>query len=467
MKKHFTSLMIFLLAVSALNAQVFRVDTLRYHGDINKYINIVIMGDGYTASQQSDFIADASSLTNYLFAQSPWSRYKNYFNVFAIRVISAQSGITHPANATDVSEPVFPVANLNTYFNCTFDYFGVHRLVVAQNTSGIASVLATNFPNYDQVLIVANSDNYGGSGGAYAVSTVNESSKEITAHEIGHSFARLADEYYAGDIYAAERANMTKQTNPALVKWSNWMGDNGVGIYQHGSTGQSALWYRPHDNCKMRILGPPYCSVCAQTIVESIHDLVNPVVSYLPTAVNVYSPDPYLEFKLTELIKPSPNTLNIQWKLDGSVISQNMDSLRIDQNALSTGTHALVVTVTDTSELLRINNHATIHVSTVTWTIYKLSTGVELTSAATNITYAVYPNPTTQFLNIEFEVEKKSKVSINLIAFEGKIIQRVENKTVERGNYTRTLELANLAGGTYSLVVEIDQMVHTQTIVKQ
>ena len=100
--------------------------------------------------------------------------------------------------------------------------------------------LAKNFPNYDQVCILANTPYYGGSGGSYATTTLNTASNEIYAHEIGHSFAALSDEYYAGDGYAGERVNMTKETNPLLVKWKNWMNINGIGIYQHCCGGNSA-----------------------------------------------------------------------------------------------------------------------------------------------------------------------------------------------------------------------------------
>lgn len=467
MKKIFASAIILLVVLCNSSAQVFKVDTLQYKGDINKYINIVIMGDGYTTAQQNKFIADATNLSNNLFLQAPWSNYLNYFNVFAIRVVSAQSGITHPGTATDVSEPAFPVAAVNTYFNCTFDYFGIHRLVVPQNISKIANVLATNFPNYDQVLIIANSPHYGGSGGSYPASTVDASSNEITAHEIGHSFANLADEYYAGNTFAAEKPNMTRQTNPALVKWTNWLGHNGIGIYQYSGGGQSALWYKPHNNCKMQYLGSPFCAVCKQAIVESIHSLVNPLVNYTPTNTNITSSNQYLDFKLTELIKPIPNTLNIIWKLDVSTIGYNVNSVKIDPNTLSIGTHSLVVSVTDTTDLLRVDKHSTIHFSTIKWTINKLTTGVELTSSANKISYSVYPNPTTNFLKLEFQLEKKSKVSIQLISLDGKIIQQVENKTMSGGKYSNTLSLAHLSVGSYSLVFKIDNTVHTQTIIKQ
>ena len=467
MKTCFTLLTILFLTQSALNAQVFQVDTLQYKGDSEKYINIVIMGDGYTSSEQVNFIADANNLSDYLFTQTPWFNYSNYFNVFAIRVISSQSGTTHPGNAFDVSEPASPVTNVNTYFECTFDYYGIHRLVVPQNTTNVMNVLAINFPNYDQVLILANSEEYGGSGGSYATGTINQFSKEIMDHELGHSFAYLADEYYAGDNYAGEYANMTQETNPLLVKWKNWMGSNGTGIYQHCCVGNAPLWYKPNTNCKMQYINSAFCSVCSQEIVESIHNLVNPIVSYTPTTMNINSNNQFLDFKLTELMKPVSNTLNIKWQLDGSTIGFNIDSVQVNQNSLSTGVHTLVATVVDTTQFLRVNNHSQTHFSNVTWTINKGVTGIELTSTENKISYSVFPNPTSNFLTTEFELEKKSNISIQLISIDGKVIQQVENTTINNGKYSKMLSIENIPVGSYTLLLKIDNSVYKETIIKQ
>ncbi len=469
MKKIIFPILIQMLVLNYANAQTFQVDTLQYKGDVNKYINIVIMGDGYTTAEQNKFISDATNLSNYLFAQSPWSNYINYFNVFAIRVISSQSGIKHANTASDCSSasPLVPVSNPSTYLGCRFDAFGIHRLVVPSNMSNIVNVLATNFPNYDQVLVVANTSHYGGSGGSFATATVNASSNEITAHEIGHSFANLADEYNAGDVYFAEKPNMTKQTNPALVKWKNWMGHSGVGIYQHCCGGQSALWYRPHNNCKMQTLGLPYCGVCKEAIIEKIHSLVNPIVSYTPTSSSINSPNQFIDFKLTELMIPLPNTQKIVWKLDGVTDLNNSDSFQIDQNTLSNGTHTLVATVVDTTTTVRVSNHSSIHFSAISWTINKTTAGIQLTSANNQITCSVFPNPSSSILNVSVEVEKKSKVSIQIVSLEGKIIKQIINETLVGGKHLNTFSIEHLSIGTYTVVFNIGGIIQTQTFIKQ
>ena len=66
MKKIIITLVVFQLYLS-INAQTFDVDTIQYNGDLNTFINIVILGDGYLDSELSQFSIDADNTTNALF----------------------------------------------------------------------------------------------------------------------------------------------------------------------------------------------------------------------------------------------------------------------------------------------------------------------------------------------------------------------------------------------------------------
>src|SRR5688572_13109244 len=84
-------------------AQTFTVDTILNNGDKTNRINLVFMGDGYTAGQQTQFIADVNTILDKFFLCSPLTEYKSFFNVYAVRVVSAESGAKHPGSATDCS----------------------------------------------------------------------------------------------------------------------------------------------------------------------------------------------------------------------------------------------------------------------------------------------------------------------------------------------------------------------------
>lgn len=460
MKRSLILTLIFIFSLNKFYSQTFQLDTLQFKGDALKYINIVILGDGYTEVEQQKFTQDAKNLSGYLLKQSPWINYSNYFNVFAIHVISEESGATHANTAPDCGSSV-PVTKPNTFLGCSFDSYGIHRLIVPTKISNIVNVLSTNFPNYDQVLILANTPYYGGSGGSFATSTLENSSPEITAHELGHSFAGLADEYYAGDQYARETFNMTKETDTSLVRWRNWLGLDNTGIYQN-----SGPWYRPHNNCKMRFLNRPYCSVCSQTIVESIHSRVNPIVSYTPTATTISTSERFIDFKLTEIMKPSPNTLKINWELNSVLTAENIDSILIDQDKLSNGSHLLSAIVTDTSNLLRVDNHSKKHLSIVSWMINKNLTGIKLIHDVNQFSYSIYPNPATEVVNFSIELEKRSLVSIDLITPDGITIQQIIKKNPVEGVLSKSINIEFLNRGIYYLVFRINDSSFTEPLIK-
>lgn len=466
-KKYFLLLSVAMFALQFSQAQVFDVVTIRNSGDSNKCINLVIMGDGYTADQQDAFMSTATNISNYLFSISPWSEYKNYFNVYAIKVISSESGVKHANTATDCT--FTEVSNPINYFGTKFDGYGIHRLTVIGNASRVANVLAANFPNYDQVFIVGNSPEYGGSGGAYAVFSAHAASSEIAAHEIGHSFAGLADEYYAGDQYFAEKINMTQASDETLIKWRNWLTEpNSVGIVPYCCGGNSNLWNKPTTNsCKMEQLNLPYCSVCKEGIIEKIHSLINPILSYTPeNTATINTSENLIAFQLTELMRPVPNTLHIKWQLDAVISDTNSETFQVNPIALTDGLHSLTASVVDETPLLRVDNHATAHISTVTWTINKSSLGIQTNAVKTKIAYTLYPNPTNDILNLAFDLDQPASVSIDIVNLDGKIVQQLAEKKLASGKFEENLVLENLARATYIAVVKINGVAFNQTFVK-
>lgn len=337
-------------AYSFSYSQSFPVSSIFYNGDDDKRINIVVLSDGYQESELLQFLSDAEGFSNALFNTTPFKEYAAFFNVYAIEVPSTQSGAAHPGTATDVLEPAHPVENVDNYFGSTFDYFDIHRLLVPTNSSAAFSVLGVNFPAYDQPVILVNSPYYGGSGGFLATASTDPSSNEVAIHEIGHSFAGLADEYYAGDFYASEKDNMTMESDPGLVKWNNWVGINEVGVFQHCCGDNSDAWYRPHEDCKMRYLGTPFCSVCTESFINRIYSLVTPIDDYSPTNLTVEYTGTPLDFFLT-LILPNPNTLDVEWILNGNTIEQGLSSVTINGTNLLPGSNQLTARVVDNTLL--------------------------------------------------------------------------------------------------------------------
>lgn len=464
-------LAVLLSASFGLQAQVFDIDTLQYRGDGDRFLNFVIMGDGYTATQQDTFHDHAVILKDGLLSQSPFSNYTNYINVFAIRVISNESGAKHPDTAPDcnTASPLVPVSDPDNYFGSSFDCFNIHRLIVATKSTEVAAVLVANIPNYDYAVIVANTPYYGGSGGSYSTISMHTASTEIVLHECGHSFAGLADEYYAGDVYFGEKPNMTRESDRNLVKWSNWVGADAVGVYNYCCGGKANEWYRPHRNCKMEFLGSAFCNVCRETIIEKIHSLVNPVVSYTPVALNV-NPDPasrYLSFELTELMRPIPNTLRREWLLDGKNIALNTDSVVLDQRYMAAGTYHLVVNVVDTTQMQRVDFHDITHVSSVSWVINKTTTSIDIKSAESTFSYSVYPNPSGNVLHIAAEGLQAGEISVEITTTDGKTVKEKTAAMVNNGVYDGTISVEDLASGAYFIVIRSGNVAEAKLFIKQ
>lgn len=370
-KKSAPIITLLLLSVNAYN-QVFPVDTLMRNGTRSNRINIAYLADGYQAAELNTFFTNASAINNQLFSQSPFMEYKNFFNSFSVRVPSIQSGAAHPHTASDCPPlTTQPITAPVTFFQSSFDQFFIHRLLVPLNPGAINSVLASNLPDYDQAFVVVNSPFYGGSGGAYATASTEANSAEVAIHEIGHSFAGLADEYWAGDFYAAEKPNMTAINNPDSIKWKNWLGINGIGIYPVGTTAGGISWYRPHQNCKMQALGQPFCSVCKEALTDRIHELVNMADNILPVATSftLGNTDP-VSFSLSA-VQNNPSTISVRWYLNGSATPFATDQFDVTLTftSFNTGNNTVRAEIIDNTDLSKSYLPGVGYINNLTWNV--------------------------------------------------------------------------------------------------
>ena len=459
--KNRITLLLTLFSFVAAAQSVVGVDTLIKSGAVNKRINLVVLGDGYNSAQTAQEVADASTVSNYLLNTSPFVNYKNYFNVFVIKCVSTQSGVTHPGTATDVSEPASPVVTVSNYFNTRFDNGNIHRLMYPNNSSTLYSVLGTWFPAYTQIIVLGNSTVYGGAGGSFASASMNVSSPEILAHEIGHSFAALADEYwYTG----GEAPNRTANSNTATVKWSPWVGINTVSVYPYGTVSPQNAWFRPHQNCKMQYLGSPFCPVCSQTIIERIHTLTNPIDNYSPSNTSTITLSAGTQWFKTTLIKPNPNTLKRKWELNAITISNNTDSILLNSASLTPGANTLKVTVIDTTALTKDVNHPTLHSFSVVWNINYSPTGIAEISP--QMEYSIYPNPSSDFINLKYNLLEGADVILSVVDAAGKKILSKNLGKQAPGEYLHEVDVRELNAGNYFLTIQLnDKIINNQFVV--
>lgn len=450
---------VFITNIFSVSAQIFDIENIKNSGDDSKRINLVILSDGYQVDELPKFITDVTNFTNAMFSQSPFLEYADYFNVYAIKVPSNESGADHPATANDVNETAATPVFVDTYFNATFDAFGYHRYLfygidyttAASAEAKINSVLADNFPGYDQALLLVNTTAYGGTGGKFPIASI--SGFDLAIHELGHSLFNLKDEYYGGDVYVGEAINMTQQSDPSLVKWKNWIGTNGTGIYAHGSSGISATWFKPrHQGCKMEQLNKPFCSVCKEGIIEKIHSIISPIDSYAPNENTISSPSFPLDFNLN-LINPTNNSLENDWTLNGSNFANNVDGISLIETDLLEGINTVTAMVNDATSFVDVDNHETLHVYMVTWSINYSTLGINgIASKVNNYNISMFPNPSNAMVNFKFQSTWNAPLKIEIIALDGKKMQsyNVSNsKTyqIDIGHLSQGIYIANFYSG--------------------
>ena len=457
MKKQIFSLLCMLqLFSSAVFAQKFKIDTISLGGNSSNRVNIVILGDGYATSEQAKFLSDANTFKAQLFATSPYKEYKNYINLFAVEVISNQSGVTHKGVCSDADPDCAsqPVTSVDNYFGSAFDAGinggGYHRLLVSTKSSAISSVLAANVPTYHQALILVNTAYYGGAGGQYATASTHPSSGEICIHECGHSFAALADEYWAGSQYATEKPNMTATSDATQVKWKQWTGTDGVGAYQYnGGNG----WYRPvNGKCKMEYLGTqyPFCDVCRETHLMKFLTIAKPYDSFAPANTSTITAPGSVTFTLNTVL-PSPNTLKIVWTLNGTKLNNKTATLTLSQ-LIAGSNNTIQATLLDTTSYLRVATHITSHTYNIQWTLKgNVATGLDVEAIESDFVYRIYPNPIQSSSVVELGKisAANGKVKYQLYDINGKLISETEKENAEP--YTIGQSLANQSKGVYLL----------------
>jgi hypothetical protein len=468
--KHFLLLLsCVLLLARPGRAQVFPVDTLVKNGPVGSRINLVFVGDGYQASEMNTYLADVNRAVSAIFQQTPFLQYRQYFNVFAIRVPSAQSGTKHPVTAADCSSaPTFLAANPTTYFNTTFDNANVHRAIVTNGQSALAAVLASSFPRYTKAIVMVNTPQYGGTGGNTITMTANTTAPETMIHEMGHTFGLLADEYWAGPQFAIEKPNLTRPAVVSPLRWQSWIGTNGVGNYPYAAT-EDPTWSRPHQNCKMRYLGSPFCSVCVEALIERTHAGAQALQGYTPTNTTISNPTVATVFNLN-LLQPNPNTLRVIWKRDGVVFNTNTPQVRVAPSLLTGGSHIIRAEVLDTTTMSHSASHTVTHRYVVEWNVQNTVTGTKLNASTAEYKIETYPNPVTDVLNLSYTLSRATDVRLVVLDAAGRRVKTLTKARQAAGIYDyqlRAEELGLRAAGVYTLLVEIDGLPTTRQLIKQ
>lgn len=262
-----------------------KITQVQYKGIPSRKVDLVFLGEGYTATEQDKFEADARRFTEALFQTPPYDTRREDFNVWAVDIVSEESG-------TDVSgKGVFK----HTAFNSGYYTFGVDRYLTTPDMESIRDAV-WDVP-CDAIFILVNTDSYGGGGmyNFYAMGTAdNPRTPVVFVHEFGHSFAGLADEYFSSEVAYQDFYNLKYEPwEPNITtlidfgsKWKDLLPANTpiptplddthkekAGVFEGGGYLAKGI-YRPMDHCMMRDYAP-FCPACSRAILQMIDFLTD------------------------------------------------------------------------------------------------------------------------------------------------------------------------------------------------
>ena len=258
--------------------------------------NMVILfcAEGYTKSQQADFIKDVQQLWQATLNTEPYRSMADRFNVYALCTASKDgfngSSTFFQANKNGIS------VNYGGWRN--------HLLERIIGTSFIEKIHDAHIPNttmpeadeyrqYDyvyehinQFVVLANSGEYFGgshdeikSGIHYILAAAKHNdSPFILRHELGHGLFHLGDEYATSSTPVGEASyraslNISHTADPTQVKWKNMLGFRNTYSCPHRD---DSYVYNSSFECLMREnTRNEFCDVCALQGTKRMSQLIS------------------------------------------------------------------------------------------------------------------------------------------------------------------------------------------------
>ncbi|HJR61230.1 MAG TPA: M64 family metallopeptidase [Vicinamibacterales bacterium] len=204
---------------AGLKGHAGRVVPMVESGPASQKVDLLIISEGYTTAEMAKFQTDATRLLGALFAEEPFKSRRGDFNVRALQLPSAESGVHRPNAGVFRRTPV----------GAQYNIFDSERYVLTLDNRALRD--AASIAPYEFIEILVNEKTYGGGGifNDHATASVDSAfSDYVFVHEFGHHFAALADEYYTSDVAyetgAPDRPepwepNITALKDPAALKW--------------------------------------------------------------------------------------------------------------------------------------------------------------------------------------------------------------------------------------------------------
>ena len=353
-------------------------------------LNLVILGDGYTAGEQQEFRDDVERNLNVQWSIEPFRSYRHYFNVYRLEIVSQDSGISCDPDDGNVRRntplrlnfantcPAPPLARGITYGPALTPGTGCAALndpgctgsqQHARFLSTYLAPLGVVGQNV-QSLAIANTFTDGGIGGTQATTSGGSPQGPlISTHELGHSLGTLSDEYpyssrdvvrpcYTGGEPGSFHHTIRTSTQDMIDtqhKWWRWIGEESlsggvIGLWEGGNTFPCGV-RRPSQHSMMRWLGFYFDQIGRENMTYRItgRRTAN-AMSLVHTPLGEVGPADVL---WVETQHPKFHELTVTWRVNGEVVptanSRNLELAALDVSAGD----VVEVTVRDETEFVR------------------------------------------------------------------------------------------------------------------
>ncbi|MBD3638141.1 MAG: T9SS type A sorting domain-containing protein [Crocinitomicaceae bacterium] len=85
----------------------------------------------------------------------------------------------------------------------------------------------------------------------------------------------------------------------------------------------------------------------------------------------------------------------------------------------------------------------------------------------TSFLFNIFPNPTESNVNVQFNLNEKSNVSLDVVDMQGKVVQSLQPDSCTKGINTVELDLLGLTNGVYTLRLKVNETCHYKKFIKQ
>ncbi|MEJ2620392.1 MAG: M64 family metallopeptidase [Candidatus Thiodiazotropha sp.] len=331
----------------------YNVETISGRTD-GKGLDLVIAGDAFTERDLGSFKTAVKEFAEYLSNYEPMlAKQSKAWNIHRVDVISDTSDLD---SSTDTA--------FESFYNCD----GHTRRMICLDESKVQVEMAKAVPQYDFIIVIVNSTEYGGAGGVVATFSMNSYAKEIAIHELGHLLANLGDEYSVGGQSAPysepDYPNITINNNPTTVKWRHWLNDPYVDLYEGGMYTETGVW-RPTNDSFMRTLGQPFYPVNLEAWSLALYSEIGTYYSKMPRSSSPsHRAGTELEFSVE--LSLGSQVQRVNWYVNEVLYQENSTSFRCCSTA--TGDYQVRAEVSDISGAIVSdpNNYSS---SSIAWNV--------------------------------------------------------------------------------------------------